>query len=256
MLRRPAPTKVPPWGRRFLNALARCGNVRQACRTARVCRKMCYERRRSDPAFDAAWRAALAGAAASLSAGRDGGRPPRGRGILGGAEMEVIGGHGTTPARLIAASPRRWSADKETRFLSMLAATAHVQHAARAAGVTASCCYDQRARRPGFARAWQEAIEIGVLSLESQLISGTLAAVSSDPVIVPADDAPPITDIFGAITLLKWHTRQRGRVMDRPPPPMEDIAPEIERHVRAFMFADARRANPRAKRGDLLAMID
>jgi hypothetical protein len=55
-------------------------------------------------------------------------------------------------------------------FLDHLAACANVTAAAAAAGVGVSTVYDARRREPGFARQWDEAIEIGYATLEALLL--------------------------------------------------------------------------------------
>ena len=54
--------------RGFLDALARCGNVRDACRAVGLSNQAAYRLRRVDPAFGAAWDAALKRANTSLEA--------------------------------------------------------------------------------------------------------------------------------------------------------------------------------------------
>jgi len=54
--------------RAFLDALARVGNVRDACRAVRLSTTSAYRIRRADPAFGQAWDAALKRASTSLEA--------------------------------------------------------------------------------------------------------------------------------------------------------------------------------------------
>ncbi|AMV38784.1 hypothetical protein [Planctomyces sp. SH-PL62] len=59
-------TRFREWRPGFLDALARCGNVRDACADAGIHRSTAYERRAKDAAFAEAWDDAIDDAADEL----------------------------------------------------------------------------------------------------------------------------------------------------------------------------------------------
>lgn len=232
----------PRWRTAFLRELTRTGNVRAACDGAVVCHTYLYRYRKAHPEFAAAWDAALAEAGQRLAAARDGGRPPRGDRFVRGQGMQVIGGQGFAPPRLIAQSPRRWTEAKEVRFLNTLASTANVTLAAAEAGVSTRACYWQRARRAGFARAWDAALDQGVTTIEMQLISDATKALGQDDVF---DTEPrPIFAYADIISLLAQHKRRMaGPVRQgghpRREPDIEEVKAVLLRKVRAWQHMDA-----------------
>jgi hypothetical protein len=213
------------------------GNVRAACEAALVCHTYLYRYRKADPEFAAAWDAALSQAGERLAAGREGGRPPEGQLYWRGGMMQVIGGHGAVPPRLIAQSPRRWTGAKEKRFLRTLSVTANVTLAAEEAGVSARACYWQRTRRPGFARRWDAALEEGVMTVEMQLIRDATRIVEDDDIF---DEEPrPIMSYTDAILLVAQHKRRMARDVrlgghPRREVDIEDVRASVLRKVRAF----------------------
>lgn len=68
-------------------------------------------------------------------------------------------------------APRGSFGEAERRvFLDHLAGCANVTAAAKAAGVGVSTVYDARRREPGFAQQWDEALEMGYVTLHSLLL--------------------------------------------------------------------------------------
>lgn len=64
----------------------------------------------------------------------------------------------------------RWSDAAEEAFLAKLAATCNITAAAEAAGFSTTTLYKRRARWPGFASAWDAAIDQGYARLEARLV--------------------------------------------------------------------------------------
>ena len=83
-----------------------------------------------------------------------------------------VNGRGTVQRRVVRKDG--WSEAMQARFLEVLRATANVSEASRACGMKFNGAYRLRARDPGFAAAWQEALEQGYAELEMMLIRQSL----------------------------------------------------------------------------------
>ena len=185
--------------RAFLAGLSESCNVTLACERARVSRSRAYARRGEDAAFAAAWEAAVAEGEARLgSAGVALGarpstlRPSSGQAMLGtngGVEvkgpgdMVVRGGRGRR-VQVARARPSQFTARRQAAFLEHLAETANVQAALRACGAAGVDVYRHRARWPGFARAWDEAIEQGYARIEAMLIERATNVMPAEASVV------------------------------------------------------------------------
>ena len=64
---------------------------------------------------------------------------------------------------------KRWTEETERRFLAALAGSCNVRLAAAELGLCVHTAYKRRRNDPGFARAWDQAIEIGRHELESSI---------------------------------------------------------------------------------------
>ena len=151
----------------FLRALEQTGNQTLSAERAKVSRSWVCLHRRNDPEFDVACREAIAVAKMMLS--DDGSREPveqRWR-YHEGVEL-VVGGTKRRRTQVRRAKASQWTPRVEQRFLAVLAGTANVKLACREVGLWPPSAYSHRKRFPGFARAWDQAIEIGMLELESQ----------------------------------------------------------------------------------------
>ncbi len=240
--------RMPRWRPAFLRALGKYGNIRLAAEAAGICHTAAYTRRRKDPGFAAAWDKAKARAAARLAAA--GLKPVRGLspGIepgdwsraRGDAGLVVRGGHGFTPPRM--QRPRRWgwSADKERVFLQTLADTCNVSAAGRAIGMTLPSLYQRRKQGHHFAKAWDGALDNGLVALEAKLIQACCDLFEGNappPCFVPGD--APVIGITDAILLVSEHKKQRAGTKRRgwrpaPLPPIEQVQAEILRKVAAL----------------------
>ncbi|MGI4732485.1 MAG: hypothetical protein ACRYFW_12160 [Janthinobacterium lividum] len=88
-----------------------------------------------------------------------------------------------------------FSETKRQLFLNTLAATANVALAARTAGVNVTTAYRLRHLAPEFAAVWDQALDIGYLRLEEQLLARALEAVDAlaiDPTAVATTPLPPL----------------------------------------------------------------
>lgn len=175
----------------FLRALEQTGNQTLSAERAKVSRSWVCLHRRNDPEFDAACREAIAVAKMMLRddaelvpapplpahAPHESPSPAKGGGRMPvdpkwryhqGNELVVSGTNGRR-TQLRRAKLSQWTPAVEQRFLAVLAGTANVKLACREVGLWPPSAYGHRKRFPGFARAWDQAIEVGMLELESQI---------------------------------------------------------------------------------------
>lgn len=202
----------------FVRAVAATGNQTIAAERAKVSRSWVQLHRSTDPAFDAAVRAAIAEARARLTSGphpaspargrgagtarpaaaaRGGGGgsngPPAGWGSLAGEELVVkgIGGSGARVGQagrrvqIARARLRQWTPRAEARFLQTLAATCNVKAACAEVGLTPASAYAHRERWPGFARRWDEALDAGCVALEAALLEAACNPFSAADAPLP-----------------------------------------------------------------------
>jgi hypothetical protein len=143
---------------------------------------------------------------------------------------------------VVRAGPGRWSTRSERAFLAALTASANVEAAARAAGVSAVTAYNRRKQWPGFAAAWDEAKEEGYVQLEMRLIHAANTTLDPDPVAAVVGEAPAMT-AAEAINLLRLH---RASVRGGRPqrygwrarlPDIEEVRAEILRKLAAIKRA-------------------
>ncbi|HEY7811570.1 MAG TPA: hypothetical protein VIA98_14480 [Allosphingosinicella sp.] len=156
----------------FLRVLGECGNQTLAAERARVSRSWVCKWRGLDPDFDAAVKAAVAGARARLLAEkRDGTVPPKGWGHLDGVELAVRGtaGGGKLRVQIARAGLRDWSPAAERRFLDALGATCNVKAALAEVGKSKGSAYQHRKRWPAFARTWDHVLAEAHAALEVAL---------------------------------------------------------------------------------------
>lgn len=207
--------------RAFLAYLAQSGNQTLSAEKACVSRSWVQLHRSQDPGFDAACRAAIAearerliaeglnGEGESVTAGN---RPGRGWGFLDGAELVVRGTGGSGPGRRVQVGRARagqWTARTEKRFLMALEGSCNVKAACAEVGKAASSAYAHRERWPAFARAWDEALEVGYVRLEAALVehAGNLFSGFGRE---DGDEMEPIREMTAAqaIHLLHMHKGQ------------------------------------------------
>lgn len=67
-----------------------------------------------------------------------------------------------------------WTAAKKEKFIAVLAETANVSMAIKAVGMSVPTTYRLRKTSPAFAKAWAEALEIGVAQLEMMVLDKAL----------------------------------------------------------------------------------
>jgi hypothetical protein len=170
--------------RAILQALERTGNLTLSAEKARVSRNWLERHRKLDAGFDASCRAAVAAAAAGL-ADADGTAPGGGLRTLDGAELVVRGAPGRR-MQIRRARIDGWSPSVEKRFLDTLASTCNVKAACAEIEMTVASAYHHRKLWPAFARAWDEAVEVGYRHLESELVLAGRNLFSDEAPAVPS----------------------------------------------------------------------
>jgi hypothetical protein len=139
--------------------------------------------------------------------------------------------------------PGRWSAKSERAFLDVLAASANVKAAARAAGVSTQAAYQRRRQWPAFAAEWAEAKAEGWQRIEMLLIQAATATLDPEPSPEEArqdDHAAPVMSVELAMKLWLAHraSQQGGKPQRygwrRQEADIEDVRAEILRKVEAI----------------------
>ena len=113
---------------------------------------------------------------------------------------------GGAKLRLRQAARNDWSADKEGKFLEVLAQSCNVTIAGAAAGVSSTALYRRKKIDASFRRAWAEAIAVGFAELEMMLLRRALHGV--ERTIKGPDGEPAIMTEYNdrtALALLKQH---------------------------------------------------
>ena len=233
----------------FFKALRETGNRTLAAEAAKVSQSWVTLHRARDPEFRRRMVEAMAEAKAKLAAHPER-QPPSGWGFLDGEELVVkgSGGSGGRRVQIARARLRQITPRVEERFLAVLAATCNVKAACREAGISFGAMYAHRKRWPGFARRWDEAVEIGALQLEFALVAHAMNPFSP---LGPARPAPvPPMRADQALHNLHMHQRRLRGTGGRPgragtPPPVEEVRAKIVRTAEAIRRARA--LSPAAK---------
>lgn len=247
------------WRRkRFFAALARSGHVQMAAEAAGVALATVYLARKREAGFAEAWVRALEAADARLGFSEVAG-DARGEGAEAVAAGLSRQSHPLTPSRereggfeglvirrgiggrtrLMAAGTHWWSGEDDVVFLGRLRVTGNVAGSARAAGFTPKTAWNQRAKRPAFGRAWDEAVEEAEIRLEFRLVEEAGRRMG-----LPAPDEEPAEfDPWLAMWLLQWRAGRRDgriRAQRRRAPSIEEVRDEVLRRVDAIERHEAR----------------
>jgi hypothetical protein len=158
-------------------------------------------------------------------------------------ELVVRGTNGRR-VQIAQARLKQWSPRVEQRFLAALASTCNVKAACAEVGMSQQSAYAHRLRWTAFADRWDEALECGYVRLEAGLIEAACNLFSEPGA---ADYDGPIRPISAteAIQLLPLHQKQVLGIGNRPGlapryPPIEEVAPNIIRKIRAMIAAKDR----------------
>lgn len=180
----------------FFEALRETGNQTLAAEAAKVSRSWVTLHRSQDSEFRRAMDEAVAGARARLGAHPER-RPPSGWGFLDGEELVVKGTGGSRSTgsgqgggrrvQIARARLHQWTPRIEDRFLAALAATGNAAAAYAEVGMSKGSAYGHRNRWPGFARRWDEAVDLAGIRLEFALIEFAANPFSAPELPEPAD---------------------------------------------------------------------
>lgn len=131
---------------------------------------------------------------------------------------EEIAGFQSGPLQRRKAKPQSWTKARRAAFLAELAHSCNVTRAHIAAGMGDRSGYVLRQRDPGFAQAWQAALEVGFERLETALLRRALEVVGEIALEEREQPVEKMT-IEQAIGLLNQHRRsvQQGFAHRRRP---------------------------------------
>jgi transposase len=175
----------------FVAALEQGATVRAAAAAAGCSAGTCYNRRRKDPAFRAAWdEAAAKGNRPWLIATKNG-------------------------RRLQKWKPRgvKFTVERKEIYLAHFAATCDSDEAARLSGVGDTTVYTHRRTDPEFALAWSEALDQGFARLVAELARQRLEALKRFAAAIDKAEADPerAVEFERALKLLNRYDTRRGR---------------------------------------------
>lgn len=252
----------------LLAALARTGNVSEACRASGISIYWAYRRRRADADFARRWVTAVRAGerrAARLAPDqvRGDGAPRIKSGVTIGDPHDsaaglIVQGRAGTGTRRLQRPPRdSFSAGRRAAFLDALRVTCNVKAARIAAGVGSTTVYRHYHEDAGFRAEWDAALAEGRAHLEMALIAAGRALFEGPEgeavgKACPADEAGAITgmDAKVALQLLRLHAPRdaAGRKSGRQ---VKAADAEATRREILAKVAAVRRARPRlGGRGD------
>ena len=106
--------------------------------------------------------------------------------------------------------PARWADNTREQFLTALTMTGSVRRSAKEVGFSFESAYRRRRAEPGFAEAWDAAIEIGRERLRGLLIEAATARFDPEALPIGEDsDFPPVS-VAEAINIAKLGGRTGG----------------------------------------------
>jgi hypothetical protein len=232
----------------FLHALRETGNQTIAAERAKVSSSWVQLHRSDDPAFRRAMEEAVAEAKARLGLHPER-EPPAGWGFLDGEELVVRGTGGSGGGKRVQiarARLKQWSPRVEERFLATLASTCNVKAACAEVRMTAASAYNHRKRWEGFARRWDEAIDIGYMRIEAGLLRAGENFLSGKG---PPEDAPLRgMTVTHALHMLHMHQKRVHGIGKAPgvgwqrPKTLAELAPGIMAKLR--VYAQIQRGEP------------
>ena len=128
-----------------------------------------------------------------------------------GVEL-VVGGSNGRRTQIRRANVGQWTPRVEQRLLAVLAGTANVKLACREVGMWPPAAYNHRKRFPGFARAWDQAVEIGMGMLESNIHENLNHFFDRE---LPEPEAPmrdiSVMDAIRVVRMYEKRERERRR---------------------------------------------
>lgn len=221
----------------FFTALAETGNQTISAERARVSRSWVTLHRSTDPAFKARMEACIVEARVRLS--RAGAVTSDGKWANINGEKLVVRGSRGRRAQISRARLKQWTAAEEGRFLAALSATANVNMACEAVGLSVPSAYMHAERWPGFAAAWQDALLDGYPALEAAMLQNALRHFGpEEPDAADGAAAFPITPMTAqhAMALIDIHKRHTARArLDASPEFQEQDQRERDANVKKLL---------------------
>jgi hypothetical protein len=220
--------KEPAWVRYFLRSLERTANARASAEEAGIDYTTAYARRRAHAEFAEGWAEALRvrserveqeqrleiealARGPSTIASTGNGPPPR-----SGEELVASGG------QLKRAGRGRWSARREAIFFVELAASAIVQRAAAAAGISATAVRARRLRHRLFSAKWDAVVRNARASIDLHLVEE--AKKTFDPETLETANVAPRVTIDQAIKISQIGASSRKQEEELPDPFADEAA--------------------------------
>jgi hypothetical protein len=105
------------------------------------------------------------------------------------AQRQRIGKDGAARPQQRRARADGWTRAQERMFLETLAETCNASEAARVAGKCRAGAYRRRGIDPAFAKAWDEALDMGYAEIELMLMRAALFGTEAEEVTTDADGA-------------------------------------------------------------------
>lgn len=136
---------------------------------------------------------------------------------INGEKLVVRGSGGRGGGRRVQVARARlkqWTAVEERRFLAVLSATAHVNMACEAVGLSVPSAYMHAERWPGFAAAWRDALLDGYPALEAAMLRNAMRCFGPEaPDSADGVAAMPLTPMTPqhAMALIDIHKRNTAR---------------------------------------------
>ena len=119
------------------------------------------------------------------------------------------------PLRQQAGTWVRWTKAMRSEFLDHLAGSCNITAAAAATGIPAQAAHRMRRRNPGFAAAWEQALDAGYMMLETRLVGHVLSGHRRNDPLAPAGEGPESIDVDQALRLLAEREVRRTGVRSR-----------------------------------------
>lgn len=175
---------------------------------------------------------------------------------------DQISGFQNGPLQRRRARPQSWTKARRAAFLTELAHSCNVTRAHTAAGVADRKAYTLRQRDPEFARAWQQALEIGFERLETALLRRALEVTGALDIDIGEERREPVEkmSVEQAMALLSLHRRsvQQGQAHRRNPSARHIATQEETDAVLIKRIAMVKRQRERRERivdgGELMAV--
>jgi AcrR family transcriptional regulator len=224
----------------FVAAMARGATMEEAAREAKVAVATLYYRRRTCPAFAAAWAEAAAASAGPL----------------------LVFGRGGRRWQLVRARRLRpFCRARKQAFLDRFAESCNLAAAAATSGCSPGTVYRHLRMDGAFAAGFEAALEEGYARLQAEALRARLAAQEAYRLAPDADPAAAAHEFERTIQLLREYKRGHGKIGRRPTGgrltkwSFDEAFEALEKELKIFGYRagigaapDAEEAEPKAAR--------